>query len=220
MISTMRCAVNLATLLLLLSLPLSAETILDDDFAGDTLDTDIWEYHPWSTGTVSLHDSRIHFEPDTTIQAYNTYGLNYVNMHLFGVEGAGFGFGLESALGGWAVLGVDTDHNAALSFGPNFRSGVLPYENIERGTSSDGDFQIIWTPTLFQVINNGDVLFSRDDPIQIPYYEYMGPFSLWSWDDGSLSLDRVVLTIPEPATLSMLSLSLFLLRFSYRRRKP
>jgi len=212
-------------ILVCLTLPLSAETILDDHFDGTTLDTNIWESSYWATGPVFVSESRLTLGSLAGIEAYNTYSLNYVNMHLFGVEGTRFGFGLSGALGGFVELYVADTHQTALYLRwahveTPFAPPSVGDEQIDLGLSSDGDFQIIWTPTLFQVINNGEVLFSRDDPAQIPYYEPMGPFSLWTLDDGSLSLDRVVLTIPEPATLSMLSLSLFLLRFSYRRRKP
>jgi len=201
-------------LLLALSLPLSAATILDDHFTGTTLDTDVWEYHPWSTGTVSLHDSRIDFEPGAIIEAYNTGSLNYVNIDVYGVQGTGFSFGFSAALGGWIDLSIGLDHDSWLSVGP-FEDDQIPL-----GLTSNGVFEIIWTPTLLQVVNNGELLFSTNYPAQIPYYEQMGAFIFYTGDDGSLSLDHVVLTIPEPATLSMLSLSLFLLRFSFRRRKP
>ncbi len=210
----------LLPLLLVLSLPLSAETILDDHFTGDALDTDVWQTSEWSTGSISVSDSKLLLGPHVAIDAPDTSG-NYISMHLFGVEGTGFGFGLSGALGGWVTLHVDSDHGAMLYLGwaptpPLYTSEDL---RIDLGLTSDGDFQIIWTPTLFQVFNNDNSLYYEDDPQHIPYYG-MGPFTLWTDDnDGSLSLDHVVLTIPEPATLSLIAAGLIFQTCCLRKRR-
>jgi len=214
MIATMRCAVNLATALLLISLPISAEVILDDDFTGDTLDTDIWEYSSDSPGTASISGSRLILDSWASIEAPHTSGLNYVNMHLFGVETTGFGCGLSGARGGWVTLTVDSDHEATLAL----VSPATNIEIIELGPTVDGDFHIIWTSTLFQVINNNDLLFNRDDPTRIPYYYSMGPFTIGA-GYGGVSVDRIVLTIPEPTTISILAFGVLLCSRHLKNRR-
>ena len=214
-----------AGVVLALCLPLAGDVILDDDFEGTSLDTSVWEIAYWSTGTVSISDSRLHLSAGGAVVAPDTDGLNYVNMALYGVQGAGFGFGLSGALGGRVLFGVDDNQDAHLAL--NWTPAPYPdplhttsgYEDIDLGPASDGDFEIIWTPTLLQVINNGQVLFSRDDPDRIPYYYLMGPFSIWAYQDTALSVDRAVVTIPEPVTISMLSLGCLFLHHSRKRRR-
>ena len=223
-----------SVVVLIASLPLAAEVILDDDFEGTTLDSSIWDIHPWSTGPISVSESRLHLGSGAMLSMHREYpydGENYVNAYLHSVamedmgQQFGLSFGYIGAIGGHIQVTIRANHETILYLEwmtapyPDPLHTTSGHEIIDLGVSSDGDFEIIWTPTLFQVINNGDVLHSEDDPAKIPYYYAMGPFSLWTWEEGSVSVDPVLLTIPEPATLSVLALGALLNTYCLRRRR-
>ena len=185
-----------------------ADVILDDPFDGNSLDPNLWrwvstnpQWQPVVSGgrlTLSAQGE------DWILLGSRADAGNYTSPTFYDVrvESAGddfsfdFGYGVE-LLGGWAYLEA---HASALRVSYTNHTAY----GAQLGPWMDGaDYALDWTPSFFRAYRDGALLYSEDDPDRVPYYELLG-LSIWV-QDGTVSIDRVVVLTPEPGTLTLLT---------------
>ena len=198
-----------------------AEQILDDPFEGDSLDPKRWEWfsdNPELEPTVSAGRLTLS-APGGAITVFGFRNVNYRTALFYDVrlEATGDDFSFDFGYGIGLLEHADLYcEDSGLSLGYTYSSGQ---SGVDLGPWVDGDYAIAWTPSFLNIYRGDELIFSESDAERVPYYEWMN-FGM-EVRDGTVSLDRVVVLIPEPGTLTLLVAgSVLCLRRRGRRQEP
>lgn len=234
----MKLTVTALTLLgLLLSVsPVMATPILEDDFPGTSLDTSKWDVYEYSSGSVSVTDSRVHVGPKSNILSKTT--INPAD-GAYTIELTDWDSEYEDSI--YMGLTDDTDVTdldkntviqVVLSKGsPSYvrfriRIDGSDYQAHDIELSS-GDFDGDWTLTAsssrITLLRNGTELLDTDDTAPDGGGSWVIPtvdlsfFLRASSTSSDTYLDKISIT-PEPASLCLLAAGGALVVIKRRRK--
>ena len=202
-----RSLVLAVVLLFLLAAPgetaARGDVLVDDPFDGDSLDPGLWYWWYWGQDPQPepvVSDGRLTLSAGFPAGAYvislgPTAGYTAPTLYDLRVEQAGehFNFSFGYNISDWASSCFWTDGSRLYAYA----GAPGSYVEEDLGPWIAGDYGIDRTGSYFKVYRDGALLFSTED---LGWYLDLGMYV----QDGTVSLDRVVVLTPEPGTLTLL----------------